>query len=139
MADGEDVREHLREFFATIDKLCEMQVEINPDLLTVMLLYSLTPNFENFRCAIESRDELPIPESLRIKIVEEFEAQKKDTHEPNAMYTKKRPATRKNWRQTGNSETKNTSKDEEAPKGEQFKYSCHRCKKVGHEAINCNE
>ena len=139
MADGEDVREHLRKFFDTIDKLSEMEVEINPDLLTVMLLYSLPPNFENFRCAIESRDELPTPESLRIKIVEEFEARKKDTYEPNAMYTKKRPTNRKNRRQTGDSETKNTSKDEDAPKGEQFKYRCHRCKKVGHKATNCKE
>ena len=65
MADGEEVREHLHKFFDTFDKLSEMEVEINPDLLTVMLLYSLPPNFENFRCAIESRDELPTPESLR--------------------------------------------------------------------------
>lgn len=32
-----------------------------------MLLHS----FDNFRCAIESQDELPSPETLRIKIIEE--------------------------------------------------------------------
>ena len=100
-----------------------MEVEINPDLLTVMLMYSLSPNFENSRCAIESRDELPSSGSLRKKSVEEFEARKKDTHELNAMYTKKRPTNRKNWRQTGDRETKNISKDKDAPKGEKFKYS----------------
>lgn len=41
MNDGEDVRDHLRKFFNTIDKLSEMNVDINADLLTIMLLYSL--------------------------------------------------------------------------------------------------
>lgn len=43
-----------------------------------MLLYSLPSSFENFRCAIESRDELPTPEVLRIKIVEEYDARKNE-------------------------------------------------------------
>lgn len=38
MEDDEDVREHLRKFFDTVDKLSDMEVTINPDLLTVMLL-----------------------------------------------------------------------------------------------------
>ncbi|KAG5323483.1 POLX protein, partial [Pseudoatta argentina] len=74
MTDGEEIRDHLRGFFDTVDKLGEMEVEINPDLLTIMLLYSLPPAFENFRCAIESRDALPTPEALRIKIIEEADA-----------------------------------------------------------------
>lgn len=53
-----------------------------------MLLYSLPHSFENFRCAIESRDELPSPETLRIKIVEENDARKEDT--TNAIFAKKR-------------------------------------------------
>jgi len=52
-----------------MNKLAEMDVEINSDLLTIILLYSLPPSFANFRCAIESRDELPTPEVLRVKIV----------------------------------------------------------------------
>lgn len=44
-----------------------------------MLLYSLLPYFENFRRVIESRDELPLSEVLRIKIVEEHDARKNDT------------------------------------------------------------
>lgn len=62
-----------------MDKLSDMEVDINPDLLTVMLLYSLLPCFENFRCVIESRVELPSPEVLRVKIVEEHDARKNDT------------------------------------------------------------
>lgn len=36
-----------------------------------MLLHSLPENFDNFRCAIESRDNLPDPEALKIKILDE--------------------------------------------------------------------
>lgn len=58
MHDGEDVCEHMLSFFDTIDKLNEMDIQINPDLLSVMLLHSLPSSFTNFRCAIESRDQL---------------------------------------------------------------------------------
>lgn len=48
MAEGEDVREHPRNFFDTVDKLAEMDIDINKDLLSVMLLYNLPKSFENF-------------------------------------------------------------------------------------------
>ena len=79
MADGEDMHDHVRCFFDTVDKLTEMEVDMNPDLLAILLLYSLPSNFENFRCAIESRDELPTPEALRVKIVEESNARRAET------------------------------------------------------------
>jgi len=74
-----------------------MQIEINPNLLTVMLLYSLPPSFENFRCAIESRDDLPSLETLRIKIVEESDAWKSDarTTAPLIALIAKRPCDNK--------------------------------------------
>jgi len=56
--EHDDISDHVRKFFDTVDKLGEMDIDINPDLLTIMLLYSLPPSFENFRCAIESRDTL---------------------------------------------------------------------------------
>jgi hypothetical protein len=74
MADNGDVRVHLNDFFDSVDKLSDMGMDINEDLLTILLLYSLPASFENFRCAIESRDDLPKPEALRIKIVEENDA-----------------------------------------------------------------
>lgn len=118
MEDDGDIREHLRKFFDTIDKLSEMEVEINLDLLTIMLLYSLPSSFENFHYAIESRDELPTPEALRLQIVKESDARKNDVRiiTSNAMTTRrqldKRRSTKK--RNAG------TSKDDG------FKYKCHR-------------
>ena len=78
MEEGDDLKNHLSGFFEAVDKLQSMDVEINGDLLSIMLLHSLPSSFENFRCAIESRDVLPDTETLKIKIVEEFHARQKD-------------------------------------------------------------
>jgi hypothetical protein len=74
MREDDDVREHVARFMDTVDKLQGMNIEINGDLLSIMLLYSLPSSFENFRCAIESRDSLPHVENLKVKIVEENDA-----------------------------------------------------------------
>ena len=58
MAEGDDVREHLANFFGSVDKLDDVHENINPDLLTILLLRSLPASFEIFRLAIESRNEL---------------------------------------------------------------------------------
>jgi len=44
-----------------------MEIEMNSDLLIIMLLYNLPNNFENFKCAVESRNQLPDAELLRVK------------------------------------------------------------------------
>ena len=59
MKDDGDVSEHLRSFFDILDQLASLEITIHDDLVSVMLLYSLPHRYENFRCAIESRDELP--------------------------------------------------------------------------------
>lgn len=101
MENGADVREHVNKFFDTVDKLEEMQIKINKDLLSIILLYSMPSNFENFRCAIESRDELPTPETLRVKILKEYEARRNESGSAlqNTMFSmknsrKKRPPTK---------------------------------------------
>ena len=74
MLDTGDIKSHLEKFFDIVDKLSEMEIAIDDDLLSIILLYSLPPTYENFRCAIESRDDLPSADVLRIKIMEESEA-----------------------------------------------------------------
>ena len=71
--EGEDVREHLMKFFDAVDKLESMDISINEDLLAILILYSLPASYEGFRCAMECRDELPSPEILEVKILEESE------------------------------------------------------------------
>lgn len=64
MNEAGNVREHLYEFFDNVDKLSDMDVNINPDQLAIMMLYSLPTSYENFRCVIESRDQLPTPKKI---------------------------------------------------------------------------
>lgn len=138
MQEGEDIREHLRKFFDAVDKLNDMEVTINPDLLAILLIYSLPISFENFRCAIESRDQLPDPESLRIKIIEESDARNNSRAETpqNAMYSynKHQKFKYRNRDKSANphqaSPCKNNTK-------EPFKFQCHKCRRFGHKASEC--
>src|SRR5207249_7453826 len=54
MQEQEETRAYLRRFFDVVDKLQEMELQINQELLAIILLYSLPDSFNNFRCAIES-------------------------------------------------------------------------------------
>ena len=63
--------DHLNNFFSHMDKLKEMDIGIADDLLSILLLYSVPNTYENFRCTIESRDQLPTPDALRTKLLEE--------------------------------------------------------------------
>lgn len=131
MQDDDDAREHNRQFFDTVDKLADMEIDINPDLLSVILLRSLPDSFDNFRCAIASRDELPTPEILRIKIKEESDARKDNSQRAvqNAMVIGK---SAKNNRKKGGQK-----RDEAIKKDARMK--CFNCGTIGHRAKNCKQ
>lgn len=92
-----------------------------------MLLYSLPPSFENFRCAIESHDKLPSPEVFQINIMEESKAQKNDARGAvqNALMAKK-----------GRYVNKDKARKPKSKNKEEFKFRCHRCKEKGHKAAD---
>jgi len=130
MKEGEDVRQHLDRFFNAVDKLDEMNLEINGDLLSIMLLNCLPASYENFRCAIETRDELPTTEVLKIKILEETDARqnREEEKQPDALF-----ARRQNSYNGGKPRKHDNSKSKSNLK---FKGSCNPCKKIGHKAID---
>ena len=134
MAEGGDVHDHIRKFFDAVDKLQEMEVVINQDQLTIMLLYSLPHSLENFRCAIETRDSLPSAEDLKIKIIEESDARNSKERE-NSEARLASGAGRGHYR-------KHFQKAKQPEKGKQaeksFPFKCHKCKQVGHKAVNCD-
>lgn len=121
MSEKDDVQDHLNNFMDVVDKLATMGVDIHPELLSIMMLYSLSQNYENFRVAIESRDSLPNPEVLKIKIIEESEARKNSCvreNEEGVFYSRNR-------RQGNNNGN--------------FRYRCNKCKKKGHKASECSD
>lgn len=109
-----------------------MSVEINGDLLTIMLLYSLPDSFENFRCAIETRDTLPDAESLKVKIIEENNARiRRSNHvESNVMYVKH--SSKEKSSSNDNTETGKTK-----PLKKKITYNCNYCKKKEHKESDC--
>lgn len=76
MPESGNVKDHLNDLFDAVDKLQAMNVEINVDKLAIIILYNLPRSYDIFRCAIKSRDNLPDVDILKIKIIEESEANK---------------------------------------------------------------
>lgn len=121
----------MNKFFNAVDKLSAMDVHINGDLLTIMLLYSLPPSYENFRCAIESRDELPTAEALKVKILKEndIRAQTSVVEVAGALATNQR-GRRQPRRRKGKVELKSSTEDATG-------IVCYKCGKPGHKSPGC--
>lgn len=61
----------INEFCTTVDSLKSISIEMPDDLLCILLLCSLPDEMESFVVAIESRDQLPSFEQLKVKVLEE--------------------------------------------------------------------
>ncbi|GBN39119.1 hypothetical protein AVEN_31441-1 [Araneus ventricosus] len=118
-----------------------MGIEIANDLLTILLLYSIPKSYENFRIAIESRDESPSPETLKIKLIEEANA-RKNKEIPNihdsqrALYTEKKKY--EGYRQT-ESRQPDTYGKRNRHNNKKFKLKCNYCGIFGHKASICRK
>lgn len=130
MKDGEDMRTHLANFADVVDKLEDLELNINQELVTILMLYSVPDNYEPFRVAIETREKLPTPEELKIKLLEEFQSRKRnrDEESSSAMFVAKQNKPR--WQGTRNPPDKNDERKE---------IKCFKCKKVGHIARYCRK
>ena len=96
MQEEDDLKKHLGEFFDTVKKLKEINLVVIDELLAILLLYSLPDSFSMLRTAMESQDELPSTEILKIKIIENYEGRKsRDVNtDQGALYVKKTQGTR---------------------------------------------
>lgn len=73
MTEGENVAIYLNNFTTIMDKLAEVDIELNQELVAIILLSSLPKEFENFVIAMETRDSLPSVDILKLKLLEEGE------------------------------------------------------------------
>ncbi|XP_071653831.1 uncharacterized protein [Temnothorax longispinosus] len=137
--------QYVSDFMRTADQLDEAGIKVPSELLSIMLLSSLPQDFENFRVAIESRDEIPDINFLKAKLIEEearrvgsdrekdrgssalLTAGKSDTHKITS---------RKPFGQRKVQEKRGACSEEE--RGVQsFEGKCFKCRKTGHRASDC--
>lgn len=129
--DGDDMRTHLANFSDIVDKLEDLKLKIDPELVTILMLYSVPENYEPFRVAIETREKLPTPEELKIKLLEEFQSRKRmNTEEASttAMFVSKQ-----------NKPKGQSARNFAEKKDERKEIICFKCKKVGHYARYCKK
>jgi len=134
LSENGDVQKHVDEFFdVVVDKLAELTTQVSDELQSIILLHSLSGSFDNFRCAVESRDMLPTPEQLKVKILDESATRKhRDQSDDHAMIA------RRGKRNKKGSIHKSVNKSaEDTQPGNTFKFKCHRCRQTGHKAIDC--
>lgn len=138
MKENSDVHDHINKFMDTVDKLNALEIEINSELLSVMMLYSLPSSYDVFRVAIETRDSLPSPEELKVKIIEENQARSANGENHSAvnegaLYSKFHKNSPRNS-DKGYTFSKNNAS---IPRQSEFKFRCYKCNKLGHKAKEC--
>ena len=130
LQDNGDVKSHVDEFFDIINKLDGLSVQIGEKLQSLMLLQSLPSSYDNFRCAIETQDELPSSEVLKGKICDETMSRKRNDGDTSAMFVKKQGKRSNHYHPRGTgSETPKTV----------FTGRCHGCQEPDHKVADCSD
>lgn len=154
MSDDGSMQEHLNNFFNCVDKLKEIEIQVADDILSILLLYSIPSAYENFRCAIESRDSLPTPEVLKVKLLEEATSRQNSIvsqseqealqiqHGNNKWNGKKNQRIMESQKHGPGKPDKNKGKwnkinDKEIKLNKSKGIECFYCHKLGHRAAQC--
>lgn len=129
MEESQDMRDYVENFFDRVNKLEAMEIKIPQEMIVVLLLSSIPKSYEYFRVAIKTRQELPTPAELKVKLLDEFQVRKRNKDEKSEAMVASKSSRNKNKRQEYISSDKGSE--------QLFKYTCHRCGKLGHMAKDC--
>ncbi|CAD7012038.1 unnamed protein product [Ceratitis capitata] len=133
-SEGNNMKEHISEFYAVLEQLNEIGVIVPEEMLTIILLSSLNKSFENFVVAIETRDTLPSLSALKIKLLEEGERRLENSKDKEIEDSEQALVARAGVTKNDSYANKNKSSDK--------KYAnikCFKCGKRGHIASKCND
>jgi len=116
------------------EKLKEAGIQIPNKLLSIMILNSLSSEYENFCVAIESRDVIPSIEILKAKLIEE-EARQIERDSKHVIQEEENDALLVKNKSKSNKNTKLNLRDTKTKS--KFIGKCFKCEKPGHRAAEC--
>ncbi|XP_049318346.1 uncharacterized protein LOC105224069 isoform X1 [Bactrocera dorsalis] len=142
MSDDECVQQYVCKFTSLAEKLEEIGVGLQEEFFVIMLLASLPKSFENLVVALESRDELPKLNSIKIKLIEEGERRKscvtKNTEGSVQAFMVRESSIKKNS-STNLKLNEVSSASNNNNKNKRHNMKCYSCGKKGHFAAQCRE
>lgn len=131
---SESMSQYINNFQDKVNLLEDAEIEIPPELQSIMLLSSLPEDYENFCVAIESRDQIPTVDFIKGKLIEEeARRQGQDTKEDGTSAL----VTRKAYTNRGSSKYAHKGPARGDPDKKKFEGNCFNCGKYGHLANRC--
>lgn len=130
---SQSMTQYVHAFTRKSEQLEEVGIKIPNELLSIMLLSSLSSEYKNFCVAIESRDQIPDVESLKLKLIE----QETRLNEQNLGQSEASDALIVKGRVHNYKDYKPTTKDRFTKQRTRFNGNCYACGKGGHRASEC--
>ncbi|GBP05379.1 Retrovirus-related Pol polyprotein from transposon TNT 1-94 [Eumeta japonica] len=81
MEDNEEMTKYLNKFEEIVEKLSDIGIQLQEELIVIILLSSLPKFYESFIIAVETRDSLASLNVLKVKLLEESERRRGDDQE----------------------------------------------------------